>query len=277
MQNSRQYIDNVNESAEFLLRKIGRRPEVLILSGTGLGDCIELEGEPLTIPYNAIPHFPKSTVKSHKNLFAFGSFGQHFIAVMRGRFHLYEGYTAQDVIYPIRVMQVLGVKTMVVTNSAGSLNARVKTGDVMVINDHINLTGDNPLMGEYSEHWGDMYPDMTEAYDKELQTLALDAAQRAFGDRCKSGVYIGLRGPSFETPAEVRFYTIIGGDCVGFSTVPEVIAAKQAQMRILGLSVITNSHHPAERSSHDLSDIIDVAGSCAPRIHAIVKSVLEAI
>ena len=277
MQNSRQYIDNVNESAEYLLRETGRKPEVLILSGTGLGDCIELEGEPLTIPYSEIPHFPQSTVKSHKNLFAFGTFGNHSIAVMRGRFHLYEGYTAQEVIYPIRVMQVLGVKTMIVTNSAGGLNARVKTGDVMIINDQINLTGDNPLTGEYSEHWGDMYPDMTEAYDKDLQMLALAAARKAFGDEFKSGVYIGLRGPSFETPAEVKFYTMIGGDCIGFSTVPEVIAAKQAKMRVLGLSVITNSHHPSERSSHDLSDIIDVAGSCSPQIHAIVKGVLEQI
>lgn len=277
MQNSQQYIDNVNESAEYLLRKIGRKPEVLILSGTGLGDCITLEDEPLTIPYGEIPHFPQSTVKSHKNLFAFGTFGKHFIAVMRGRFHLYEGYSAQEVIYPIRVMQVLGAKTMIVTNSAGGLNARVKTGDVMIIKDQINLTGANPLVGEYSEQWGDMFPDMTEAYDMELQELALASARRAFGDDFKSGVYIGLRGPSFETPAEVKFYTMIGGDCIGFSTVTEVIAAKQAQMRVLGLSVITNSHHPAERSSHDLSDIIDVAGSCSPQIHAIVKGVLEAI
>lgn len=277
MQNTQQYIDNVTESAEHILSVIGHKPEILILSGTGLGNCIEFDEEHAKINYDDIPHFPRSTVKSHKNQFTFGNFGNHCIAVMHGRFHLYEGYRPEEVIYPIRVMQLLGVKIMIVTNSAGGLTSRIRTGEVMIINDQINLTGESPLIGQYSEFWGDMYPDMTEAYDKDLVEMAVTAGCRAFGNDFKSGVYVGLKGPMFETPAEVKFYITIGGEAIGFSTVMEVIAAKQAKMRVLGLSVITNSHHPDARSSHALKDIIDVANACSPVIHDIVKSVLTSL
>lgn len=277
MQNVKQYIENVNESAKFIKNAAGRKPEALILTGTGLGDFINFDGEHKTVNYADIPNFPASTVKSHKGQFAFGEIAGVFCAVMLGRFHLYEGYTPAEVVYPIRVMQVLGVKTMLVTNAAGGITARIATGEVMVINDHINLTGENPLAGAYSEHWGDMFVDMLGAYDENLQKAAIEAYRRAFNDELKSGVYIGLKGPSFETPAEIAFFKTAGADAVGFSTVMEVIAARQAKMRVFGMSAITNSHVPHNRTSAGLNDIIDIANECAPKMQAAVKGVLAAI
>lgn len=277
MLNLQHYADNVNESATFIAARAQRPINVLILAGTGLGDAVKFENEPLILPYAEIPHFPQSTVKSHKGEFAFGEACGLHCAVMRGRFHLYEGYAPTEVVYPVRVMQVLGVKNMVVTNAAGGITPRFRSGDIMALSDHINLTGENPLAGAYSENWGEMFVDMAEAYDVVLRRAAIKAYQQEYKDELKSGVYAGLKGPSLETPAEIAFLKTIGADAVGLSTVTEVIAARQAKMRVFGVSAITNSHVPGSRTSANLDDVIAQARECAPKVHTAIRGVLEAL
>jgi purine-nucleoside phosphorylase len=196
--------------------------------------------------------------------------------VMQGRFHLYEGYSALEVVFPIRVMQRLGVKILILTNAAGGMNFSFNAGDIMVIRDHINLTGTNPLIGHNVQSWGVRFPDMTRAYDPQLSVLA-EKAGKAEGVMLKKGVYAGLKGPSLETPAEVQFLKTIGADAVGFSTIQEVIAAVHAGMKILGLSTITNINNPDEPTPAAVDDIIAVAEAAAPKLDAIISYVVEHI
>jgi purine-nucleoside phosphorylase len=194
--------------------------------------------------------------------------------VFQGRFHLYEGYPPRDVVYPIRVMQALGVRILIVTNAAGGLNPGFQPGDIMRISDHINLTGENPLVGPNEPEWGVRFPDMSCVYDPGLADQVQNAA-RTLGWSLQNGVYAGLKGPSLETPAEIRFLTTIGADAVGLSTVQEVIAAVHADMRILGLSVITNVNHPDRPVPATLEEIIAVADQAAPRLARLIHHFLE--
>ena len=196
--------------------------------------------------------------------------------VMQGRFHLYEGYSARQVTFPIRVMQEMGVTILLVTNAAGGLNRSLKAGDIMIIRDHINLTGDNPLVGTNEDAWGVRFPDMTRAYDGQLGRYAEEAG-RQHGFDLRSGVYAGLKGPSLETPAEVRFLQKIGADAVGFSTIQEVIAGVHARMRVLGLSIITNINDPDHPEPASVEDIIAVAEAAAPNLEKVLRYVVEHI
>jgi purine-nucleoside phosphorylase len=261
-----------SETARVLRARIPALPRVGILAGTGLGGLGEGLRIEAAFPYADIPHFPVSTVQSHAGRLLFGDMAGTPVAVMQGRFHLYEGYSPAEVTFPIRVMQELGVDRLLVTNAAGGLRPGFRPGDMMVIADHINLTGENPLVGENVEGWGPRFPDMTRAYDRQLIRETL-AAAAGLGLSVHTGVYAGLKGPSMETPAETRYLRIIGADAVGFSTVQEVLAAVHAGMSVLGISIITNVNDPDHPEPAALEDIIATATRAAPSLAALLSGV----
>lgn len=270
------YRHNVLETAEFLKTRIEKLPEMGLMTGTGLSECADSMILSASFEYEDIPHFPTSTVESHTGRLLFGNLANKQTVVMQGRFHLYEGYSPLEVTFPIRVMQELGVKSLILSNASGGLNPEFKAGDIMIITDHINLTGENPLVGSNDNRWGLRFPDMIEAYDKILATIAENAG-KDMGSALQKGVYAGLKGPSLETPAEIRFLRTIGADAVGFSTIQEVIVAVHAEMQVLGLSTITNTHDPDNPLPARVEDIIDVAKAAALKLEAIIKTVIEKI
>jgi purine-nucleoside phosphorylase len=264
------------ETSEFLKTYIKKLPAIGFMTGTGLGESAESLDLSASFEYKDIPHFPISTVESHLGRLLFGSMQGKQVIAMQGRFHLYEGYSPLEVTFPIRVMQELGVKVLILSNAAGGLNPEFNAGDIMIITDHINLTGSNPLIGPNEDSWGIRFPDMINAYDQNLATLAEKAGKDA-DVQLKKGTYAGLRGPSLETPAEVRFLRNIGADAVGFSTIQEVIAAVHAGIKVLGLSTITNVHDPDTPVPTTVEEIIVVAKESAPRLETIVRNVVETI
>lgn len=268
--------EKVKETASFIKRQTGRSPAIGILTGTGLGESLQSIKISYSFNYKEIPNYPVSTVESHPGRLLLGGTGKHNIIAMQGRFHLYEGYTPAEVTFPIRVMQELGVKILILTNAAGGINQAFSPGDIMVINDHINLTGHNPLRGPNNDNWGVRFPDMTAPYDPKLALSAINAGKEE-GIILQKGVYAGLMGPSLETPAEIRFLKTIGADAVGFSTVQEVIAGIHAGMKILGLSVITNIHNPDNPSPSAIDEIIGTAVKATPKIEAIMRKVIDKI
>jgi purine-nucleoside phosphorylase len=228
----------LDEAAALLGSRTPLRPAIGVILGSGLGAFADSLTEAVTVPYPEIPHFPASTVVGHGGALAVGRSRGVPVAVMKGRVHFYEGYSLEQVVFPARVLGRLGVKTLVVTNAAGAINTSFAPGDLMVIEDHVNLLG-NPLLGPNEEALGERFIDMSEAYDRGLRDVA-EAACRATGVRSHRGVYLALTGPSFETPAEIRMFRTLGADAVGMSTVPEVIAARHMGIRVVGLSCITN-------------------------------------
>ena len=263
-----------SETAAFLRARIGAPPETGLLTGTGLGEAAAALQVSAAFDYKDIPHFPVPTVPSHAGRLVFGTMRGHPVMVMQGRFHLYEGYTPAEVTFPIRVMQEIGVRRLVATNAAGGLNPAFRPGDIMLIRDHINLTGANPLVGPNADSWGVRFPDMTCAYDRNLIARAEQAAAQA-GIRLRQGVYVGLKGPCLETPAETRFLKAIGAEAVGFSTVQEVIAAVHAGMKVLGISIITNVNDPDHPAPATLEEIIAVARRAAPDLERLLGGVFE--
>ncbi len=268
------YKQKVIETTRFLKSHIEKLPEICILTGTGLGESVESLNISTLLEYKDIPNFPVSTVQSHFGKLLAGSMQGRQVIALQGRFHLYEGYTSLEVTFSVRVMQELGVKILILSNAAGGLNLGFKTGDIMIIADHINFTGSNPLVGLNEETWGERFPDMSSAYDKKLAGLAESSAKKT-GIYLQKGVYAGLKGPSLETPAEVRFLKTIGADAVGFSTVQEVIAAVHAGMKVLGLSTITNVHNPDAPAPASVEEIIAVAKEAAPKLETIIKEVIR--
>ena len=235
-----EYSRQVHEAADYIREKLGsHKPELAITLGSGLGDLADQLADPVLIPYAEIPHFPVSTVPGHKGRFVAGTLGGKEVLCMQGRFHYYEGYDLKQVTMPVRVMKLLGIQTLIVTNAAGGINLGFKAGDLMLIEDHLNLTGENPLIGQNLDEFGLRFFDMTVAYDKEYRELARKAASEE-GISLQSGVYAWLTGPNFETPAEIRYLRTIGADAVGMSTVPEVLVARHCDLRVCGISCITN-------------------------------------
>ena len=267
------YQEKVAEAVAYIEKMIPGKPFAGVLTGTGLGNSVQSLAISVSLPYENIPYFPISTVQSHIGKFLAGRMANRPVIVMQGRFHLYEGYSPLDVTFPIRVMQALGIKMLFVTNAAGGLNPAFKPGDIMIIQDHINLTGANPLVGPNHDDWGERFPDMTDAYDKDLIALAENAGREA-KIPLRKGVYAGLLGPSLETPAEIRFLKTIGAEAVGFSTTQEVIAAVHARINVLGLSIITNIHDPDQPTLSSVEEIIGVAQSAASQVDRIVSSVV---
>ena len=240
MMTAAEYTRQVQEAAAYVRSALGgRRPEIAITLGSGLGDLAERLDAPLTIPYKEIPHFPVSTVSGQKGQFVCGKLGGKEVLCMQGRFHYYEGYDLKQVTMPVRVMKLLGIDSLLVTNAAGGINTGFHAGTLMLIEDHLNLTGENPLIGENLDAFGDRFFDMTVAYDKEYRTLAKATAEE-LNIPLATGVYAWLTGPNFETPAEIRYLRTIGADAVGMSTVPEVLVARHSGIRVLGISCITN-------------------------------------
>lgn len=235
-----EYTAQVREAADHIRRQIGdRQPRIAITLGSGLGDLAEDLTDVIYIPYGDIPHFPVSTVAGHKGRFVLGRLGDQEVLCMQGRFHYYEGYDLKQVTLPVRVMKLLGIESLIVTNAAGGVNASFRPGNLMLIKDHLNLTGENPLIGENLEEFGLRFFDMTVAYDKEYRKLAHRIAEE-MKLPLKKGVYAWLTGPNFETPAEIKYLRTIGADAVGMSTVPEVIVARHCGIRVCGISCITN-------------------------------------
>ncbi|MDJ0781765.1 MAG: purine-nucleoside phosphorylase [Desulfosarcinaceae bacterium] len=268
--------DAVASAAEFLRPRLTASTRVGLLTGTGLGDLAGSLAAAREIPYSDIPHFPAATVQSHKGILVSGELAAVPMVVCQGRFHLYEGYSPQAVTFSIRVLQALGVDHLIVTNAAGGLDLDYAAGDLMLIADHINLTGANPLVGPNDANWGVRFPDMIGAYDPRWRQAVADGAAAA-GLRLHTGIYAGLRGPSLETPAETRYLRTIGADAVGFSTIMEVITAVHAGMRVLGISTITNINDPDAPQPATLEEIIAVAEGAAPSLEKVVRIAVEAL
>ena len=235
-----EYTRQAREAADYIREKLGgRTPEIAITLGSGLGDLADQLVDAINIPYGEIPHFPVSTVAGHKGQFVVGKLGGREVLCMQGRFHYYEGYDLKQVTLPVRVMKLLGIGTLIVTNAAGGINTGFRPGNLMLIEDHLNLTGENPLIGENPSEFGERFFDMTVAYDREYRTLAEQLAAE-MNIPLQKGVYAWLTGPNYETPAEIRYLRTIGADAVGMSTVPEVLVARHSGLRVCGISCITN-------------------------------------
>ena len=231
-------LERIQETAAFLKDKMHTRPETAIILGTGLGSLVNEIEDKYEISYETIPHFPVSTVEGHSGKLIFGKLGKKDILAMQGRFHFYEGYAMTEVTFPIRVMRELGIKTLFVSNAAGGMNPDFEIGDLMIITDHINFFPEHPLRGK-NIPYGPRFPDMSEAYNKELIHKADEIAAEK-GIKVQHGIYIGTQGPTYETPAEYKMFRILGADAVGMSTVPEVIVANHCGIRVFGMSVITD-------------------------------------
>jgi purine-nucleoside phosphorylase len=261
------------ESAEFIKNAIGGVPKVGIILGSGLGGLIgEIENRTV-IPYSEIPHFPISTVEGHKGELIFGVLNADPVLAMAGRFHYYEGYDMDGVVFPIQVMKLLGVEKLIVTNAAGGLNPDFEVGDLMLIEDIISRLPDNPLRGINEEGFGPRFPDMSEPFDLDWMALALSKAGD-LGISLKKGIYLGVTGPVLETRAEINFFRIIGGDAVGMSTVPEVIAANHLGLKVLGLSVITNESIPKVAKEFTHADVVSVANQAGKKLVELVKAII---
>ncbi len=266
--------NKVNEATNFVRSRIKHKPYIGLVMGTGLGEGVDSIKEAVSVDYRDVPGFPVSTVAGHRGRLISGHLKGKPVLAMQGRFHYYEGYSMKEVTFPIRVMQLLGVKTLIVSNASGGIHPLFVPGDIMIITDHINLTGGNPLIGPNVDDWGPRFPDMTQVYDRGLMAMA-EAAALENGIRVQKGVYVGLAGPSLETRAEIRFLKTIGADAVGLSTIPEVIAAVHAGMAILGLSVITNMNLPDNPKPCQVGEVIATAERAAPRLQAIISGVIE--
>ncbi|MDQ0858538.1 purine-nucleoside phosphorylase [Bacillus sp. V2I10] len=232
-------IQEIKQSAQYMKEKVKDLPEIGLILGSGLGVLADEIENPVKIPYEQIPNFPVSTVEGHAGQLVFGTLKGANVVAMQGRFHFYEGYDMKKVTFPVRVLKEMGVKTIIVTNAAGGVNESFEPGDLMIISDHINNMGTSPLIGPNDSDLGVRFPDMSQAYSRELRTLAENAASE-LGIKVQEGVYVGNTGPAYETPAEVRLARVLGGDAVGMSTVPEVIVANHAGMKVLGISCISN-------------------------------------
>jgi purine-nucleoside phosphorylase len=266
--------DDIQEAADAIRSKWSKTPRVGIILGTGLGALAQDIAADVAIAYEEIPHFPRSTVESHAGRLVCGTLGGKVVVAMEGRFHFYEGYTLQQVTFPVRVMKALGCDTLIVSNACGGMNPQYEKGDIMVIEDHINLLGDNPLIGPNDDRLGDRFPDMCNAYDRELMALARKVAMEEH-IRVQQGVYVAVPGPNLETRAEYRFLRTIGADVVGMSTVPEVIVAVHSKMRSLGFSAITDMCLPDALEPVSLPEILAVAGEAEKKLRVLVRRVVE--
>lgn len=264
------------ETAAYLSACIFDAPETAIILGSGLGALADSIEEPAVIPYSEIPHFVRSTASGHRGNFIIGRLGGKPVIAMQGRFHYYEGYSMEQVTFPVRVMKCLGIKNLLVSNAAGGINTSFKVGDLMIIRDHINMMP-NPLIGPNKEDFGTRFPDMTRAYDRALiRTVEAIAVEK--GIAVKKGVYVGLTGPSYETPAEYAFYGKVGGDAIGMSTVPEVIVARHCGIRVFGMSVITNEgYHFADDFVNDADDVIEAANRAAEKMSVLFTSLIATL
>ncbi|MEX1010867.1 MAG: purine-nucleoside phosphorylase [Balneolaceae bacterium] len=262
------------EALDEIRSRTDRRPEFMLILGTGLGQLADEMEIELEIPYNQIPHFPVSTVESHDGKLLFGRLGSKEIVAMQGRFHAYEGLDMEQIVFPIQVLRMNGVHTLLLGNAAGGLNPDFRRGDIMLIHDHINLQGSNPLTGPNDETLGPRFPDMSNPYTERLLEIAESVALEK-QIRMKKGVYVAVNGPMLETRAEYRFLRMIGADAVGMSTVPEVIAAVHMGMDLVAISVITDECFPDSLKPVVVDDILEAAAEAEPKLTSVITGILE--
>ncbi len=269
------YIMDIKESANYIKKQLGGFvPDILVILGSGLGELADKIDDPIIIPYKDIPNFVSSTVSGHKGQFVAGVLGGRNVICMQGRFHYYEGYSLRKVTFPVRVAKLLGVNSLIVTNAAGGVNESFEEGTLMIINDHINYAGANPLSGENLDSFGPRFPDMSRAYDREYMAIAKKVA----GDinfNIREGVYVWFSGPNYESPAEVRFARTMGGDAVGMSTVPEVLVARHMGMRVLGISCITNMAAGVHDVILDHSEVTETANRVKGVFMELITGILQ--
>ena len=271
------YKNKVAETVSFLKPKMKQAPSVVIILGTGLGGLVDSIEVDTLLPYGTIPNFPRSTVEGHRGNLILGNLNGKEVAVLQGRFHYYEGYSTRELTFPLRVLSLLGTETLIVTNAAGGLNTNLNPGTIMAIRDHLNFIGENPLRGENVDAWGPRFPDLSEPYDLNLLEITMQCADKLQLANVTTGVYVAIPGPSLETPAETRFLRNAGADAVGMSSVPEVIVAKHAGMKVLGLSVVANVNDPDDFTPILLDDIINTAQEIEPGLQRLIKEILGVI
>ncbi|KNF07425.1 purine nucleoside phosphorylase 1 [Gottschalkia purinilytica] len=269
-------IKNINETTEFLNKKLETIPDIALILGSGLGSLADEIKDCVKIKYKDIPNFPTSTVEGHAGQLVFGKINDKDVMAMQGRFHYYEGYTLEEVTFPIRIMKSLGIKKLVVTNAAGSANRDFSPGDLMIIRDHINLSFRNPLIGKNYDELGTRFPDMSQAYDKDLIKIAMESGKKLKID-LKEGVYTWVTGPSYETPSEVKMMRLLGIDAIGMSTVPEVIVARHSNMKVLGISCITNMASGILDQPLDHNEVIETSNKVKNDFIRLVKEIIRNI
>ncbi len=267
-------LKNIKSTANFILNKVKLKPDFGIILGTGLGGLVKEIKSTHVLPYESIPDFPVSTVEGHSGKLIFGKLGGRNVVAMQGRFHYYEGYNMNQVVFPVRVMKYLGIKKLFVSNASGGVNPGFEIGDLMILNDHINLFPTNPLIGKNEPELGVRFPDMSEAYDRKAIILAKSIAKKN-KIKIRQGVYVGLSGPCLETPAEYKYARIIGGDAVGMSTVPEIIAARQMGIPCFAISIITDLGVPGKIVKVTHQDVQKVAESSEPKMTLIIKELIK--
>jgi purine-nucleoside phosphorylase len=270
-------LENIQRTTEFIRSRIGDfKPEIGIILGTGLGALVDEIDIAFQFPYSNIPNFPISTLEFHSGKLIFGTLSGKKVVAMQGRLHYYEGYDMKQITFPVRVMKMLGIESLFVSNASGSLNPEFKKGHLMIIADHINKQPDNPLRGRNLDEFGPRFPDMSEPYDRNMRKLALAiAAENQI--TCHEGVYVSVAGPNLETKAEYRYLRIIGGDAVGMSTVPEVIVANHMAIPVFAISVLTDEGFPEELQPVSLAEIIQTAKTAEPQMTLILKELIKAL
>jgi len=269
-------LKKIKETVEYLESKILNKPEIGIILGTGLGGLVDEINIRHTIPYEFIPNFPVSTVEGHRGQLLSGTMSGKNVIALQGRFHYYEGYSMQELTFPIRVMKFLGIKILILSNASGGVNPEFEIGDLMIIEDHINLMKNNPLIGQNEEEVGTRFPDMSNAYDPELIRKAFEIADK-YKIKLQKGVYAAVSGPTFETPAEYKYIRIIGADAVGMSTVPEVIAARHMGLRCFAFSVISDLGVPGKIVEITHKEVIEAARAVEPKMTKIIKEVIAGL
>ena len=268
--------DKITAAAEYLLNRVSLRPTVALVLGSGLGDYADTLKDSITIPYRDIPNFPQPTVQGHAGAFVFGKKAGRTVAVLKGRLHYYEGFTQQELTLPIRVLAAMGVKTLVLTNAAGGVNLSYKPGTLMLISDHINFSGTNPLMGENLDSFGPRFPDVSDLYTGKLRTAIKDAAAKA-DIPLEEGVYLMCAGPNYETPAEIRAFRLWGADAVGMSTVPEALIAGHSGLQVVGVSCITNMAAGVLPVKLNHAEVVETAARVHDQFHNLVDVILQTL
>ncbi len=271
-----EYSEKVTQTANFLRQHGMNKPETGIILGTGLGNLVQRIEIEKTIDYKDIPHFPVSTVESHNGKLIYGRLNGRQVVAMQGRFHFYEGYTMQEITFPVRVMYLLGIKDLLVSNACGTVNKEFNKGELMLITDHINLLGDNPLIGQNHEEWGTRFPDMSQAYSREMNAKIVDIAHRE-GVKLNQGVYAAVAGPNLETRAEYRFMARIGADVIGMSTIPEVMVARHHGLPVVAFSVITDECDPDNLAPVNIREILAMASVAEAGLNKIIFALMGAL
>ena len=266
------------EAANFIERKINNKylPEIALILGSGLGALADEVDNPIKIKYHEIPAFKQSSIDGHVGQLVIGKLKGKDVLIMQGRIHFYEGYKIQEIVFPIKILKLLGIKTIIITNAAGALNENFEVGSLMLINDHINLMGTNPLIGKNDNELGVRFPDMTEIYDKKLLDYARKCADK-LGIKVEEGVYVADSGPSFETPAEVRMMRILGGDAVGMSTVPEAIVANYCNMKVLGISSLANYAAGISKTKLSHEEVMEAGEKIQKKFSMLIKEIVKGL